>query len=40
MALNGRDMDAHMALAVSYTNEMYRDEALSSLGARTYTHIE
>ncbi len=26
------DMDALMSLGVSYTNEMYRDEALGALG--------
>ena len=32
MKINSNDMDALIALGVSYTNEMYREEALEALG--------
>src|SRR5207237_439744 len=32
--INPNDMDALIALGVSYTNEMYREEALEALGKR------
>ena len=35
MKINSGDMDALIALGVSYTNEMYREEALEALGKRT-----